>query len=145
MNQSRHNVEMKYGDSLPQRSIPEWAACRFTGLSLLIEALTYMIPDNVDYNEIKRLIKARTTDAEAQAISISGSQDKSEALKELEDELYVELVEQHQRIALFVRSKSGEIKRRLSSLLNTRFGLSTSLTSHCLRSSLPADCPAQRT
>lgn len=72
--------------------------------------------DNVDYNAIKRLIKARTTNGEARAISIPGKENDGKALKELETELYAELFDQHQRIDLFVQSKSGEIKRRLSSL-----------------------------
>ena len=37
-------------------------------------------------------------------------------MAEFEEELFVELVDQHQRIDLFVRSKSGEIERRLSHL-----------------------------
>ncbi|KAI9811594.1 MAG: hypothetical protein M1827_005343 [Pycnora praestabilis] len=90
---------MKYGDSLQQRSIPEWG------------------PYNVDYNDIKHLIKVRTTRDQAQAISIPGrGNSEGKALKDFEDELYAELLEQHQRIDLFVQSKSGEIKRRLNHL-----------------------------
>ncbi|KAI9701534.1 MAG: hypothetical protein M1836_001590 [Candelina mexicana] len=89
---------MKYGQTLHQRSIPEWG------------------PYNVDYNDIKHLIRIRTTRGQAQAISIPGRSDEGQALKEFEDELFTELLEQHDRIGLFVRSKSGEIERRLKHL-----------------------------
>jgi hypothetical protein len=88
------------------------------------------------------LIKARTTDAEAQAIPVPGGENKTDALKKLEDELYVELLKQHQRVDLFVQSKSGEIKRRLGSLWITGIALSTSLTSWWFRSSPSADFSA---
>ncbi|MCJ1389244.1 hypothetical protein MMC18_002100 [Xylographa bjoerkii] len=89
---------MKYGATLQQRSIPEWG--------------TY----NIDYNEIKHLIKRRTTRSQGQAILISGQAAASKASDDFEDELYAELLDQHQRIDLFVRSKSGEIERRLDHL-----------------------------
>ncbi|KAI9873773.1 MAG: hypothetical protein M1830_010614, partial [Pleopsidium flavum] len=89
---------MKYGATLQQRSIPEWGAY------------------NLDYNEIKNLIKVRTTRDQAQAISIPGQENEGNGLQEFENELYAELREQHQRIDLFVQSKSGEIKRKLNHL-----------------------------
>ncbi|KAI9849261.1 MAG: hypothetical protein M1837_004720 [Sclerophora amabilis] len=92
---------MKYGQTLSQRSIPEWASY------------------NVDYNDIKHLIKTKTATAPGQprAIAIPGrSEDREIALSNFEDELFAELLEQHQRIDLFVKSKSGEIKRRLDHL-----------------------------
>ncbi|KAH0533875.1 hypothetical protein FGG08_007505 [Glutinoglossum americanum] len=90
---------MKYGQTLQQRSIPEWG------------------PYNVEYNDIKYLIKVRTTRDQAHAISIPGrGNGENTALVEFEDELYAELSEQHQRIDLFVFSKSGEISRRLNHL-----------------------------
>jgi hypothetical protein len=74
--------------------------------------------DNVEYNDIKHLIKVRTTRDQAHAISIpSRGNGGDTALKEFEDELYSALSEQHQRIDLFVFSKSGEISRRLSKSL----------------------------
>ena len=72
--------------------------------------------DNVDYNEIKQLIKLRTSNAPGQAITIPGQKNDNKALEDFEKELYAELLDQHQRIDLFVRSKSGEIKRRLDHL-----------------------------
>ncbi|MCJ1379090.1 hypothetical protein MMC17_002190 [Xylographa soralifera] len=89
---------MKYGATLQQRSIPEWG--------------TY----NIDYNEIKHLIKRRTTRSQGQAILIPGQASANKASDDFEEELYAELLDQHQRIDLFVRSKSGEIERRLDHL-----------------------------
>ena len=74
------------------------------------------LEDNVDYNEIKQLIKLRTSNATGQAIPIPGQKNDNKALEDFEEELYAELLDQHQRIDLFVRSKSGEIKRRLDHL-----------------------------
>ena len=71
------------------------------------------LEDNVDYNEIKQLIKLRTSNAPGQAITIPGQKNNNKALEDFEEELYAELLDQHQRVDLFVRSKSGEIKRRL--------------------------------
>ena len=73
--------------------------------------------DNVDYNDIKHLIKVRTTQAQGQAKAIPGSDNESRAFHAFEDELYRELRDQHQRIDLFVQSKSGEIIRRLGTSL----------------------------
>ena len=73
-----------------------------------------MLPDNVDYNDLKRLIKLRTTQDQTQAIDVSGNGTTDESsLQAFEDELYAELLEQYQRIDLFVKSKAGEIQRRL--------------------------------
>ena len=107
---------MKYGETLQQRSIPLWETCEYKCLpvSSQYHNLTgHATPDNVDYNDIKRLIKVRTTDNQGQAKSIPGSDNEAKQLSEFEDELYKELREQHQRIDLFVQSKAGEIARRL--------------------------------
>ncbi|KAL8775671.1 MAG: hypothetical protein Q9209_000167 [Squamulea sp. 1 TL-2023] len=86
---------MKYGETLQQRSIPEWE--------------NY----NVDYNDLKRLIKIRTTRGQGEALSIPGHGNEAKALKAFENEFYRQLTDQHQRVNLFVRSKAGEINRRL--------------------------------
>ncbi|KAI4266588.1 MAG: hypothetical protein L6R38_008660 [Xanthoria sp. 2 TBL-2021] len=86
---------MKYGETLQQRSIPEWE--------------NY----NVDYNDLKRLIKVRTTRGQGEALSIPGHGNEAKALKAFEQEFYRELTDQHQRVDLFVQSKAGEISRRL--------------------------------
>ena len=67
--------------------------------------------DNVDYNELKHLIKAHTTRAQGSAIAIPGQADTS--LRIFEDLFFNELSNQHDRVDLFVRSKSDEISRRL--------------------------------
>ncbi|KAL1639662.1 hypothetical protein SLS58_007721 [Diplodia intermedia] len=85
---------MKYGDTLRQRSIPQWG------------------PYNLDYDEIKHLIKEHTTPGNGKAVSIPGQPDVDRC--EFEDQLFDILSGEHQRIDLFVRSKSGEIERRLN-------------------------------
>ncbi|KAF2086067.1 hypothetical protein K490DRAFT_44972, partial [Saccharata proteae CBS 121410] len=67
--------------------------------------------DNIDYDEIKHLIKDHTTPGSGKAVSIPGQGHVRE--REFEDQLFALLAQEHQRIDLFVRSKSGEIKRRL--------------------------------
>jgi hypothetical protein len=67
--------------------------------------------DNVDYRDIKVFIKEHTTPGAGKTISIPGHVDQK-AL-DLDDELCAILEDQHNRIDLFVRSKAGEIQRRL--------------------------------
>jgi hypothetical protein len=69
------------------------------------------IGDNVDYNDIKQLIKKHTTSASGKAVIIPG-QSKDDQ-HQADDLLYQVLCEQHERINLFVRSKKYEIDRRL--------------------------------
>ncbi|KAL8732586.1 MAG: hypothetical protein Q9181_003884 [Wetmoreana brouardii] len=71
------------------------------------------ISDNVDYNELKRLIKIRTTRGQGEALTIPGCENEAKALQSFENEFYAELKDQHQRVDLFVQSKAGEIHRRL--------------------------------
>ncbi|KAF2665760.1 hypothetical protein BT63DRAFT_459338 [Microthyrium microscopicum] len=89
---------MKYGETLRQRSVPQWAY------------------QNVAYDSIKKLIKEHTTPNRIKAVSIPGQGDAVEEL--FENQLFDLLVEQHGNINLFVRSKSGEIDRRLDHLGN---------------------------
>ncbi|KAF2809744.1 uncharacterized protein BDZ99DRAFT_417899 [Mytilinidion resinicola] len=84
---------MKYGETLRQRSIPQWGH------------------HNVDYDDIKHLIKEHTTPGSGKAVAIPGQGD--EDAQAFEDELFSLLLEQHDRINLFIKSKSGEIERRL--------------------------------
>ena len=65
----------------------------------------------MDYDSIKRLIKEHTTPNRTKAISIPGQGDAVES--DFEEALFQLFVEQHDRICLFVKSKSGEIDRRL--------------------------------
>ncbi|KAL9002076.1 MAG: hypothetical protein Q9188_004968, partial [Gyalolechia gomerana] len=68
---------------------------------------------NVDYNDLKRLIKIRTTRGQGEALTIPGHQNEARSLQAFENEFFAELVDQHQRVDLFVQSKAGEINRRL--------------------------------
>lgn len=87
---------MKFGETLYQRSIPQWA------------------PYNVDYNSLKRLIKQRTTETASGPVSIPGQEPSHAIWKPLDDELFPILKHEHDRAALFLRSKLGEINRRLN-------------------------------
>ena len=87
---------MKFGETLYQRSIPQWA------------------PYNVDYNSLKRLIKQRTTEAATEPVSIPGQGPSQSVWQPLDDELFPVLKHEHDRSALFIRSKLGEISRRLT-------------------------------
>ncbi|KAL8761802.1 MAG: hypothetical protein Q9184_002125 [Pyrenodesmia sp. 2 TL-2023] len=89
---------MKYGDTLHQWSIPEWEHY------------------NVDYNDLKSLIRRRTTRGQGEALTIPGHSNEANALQAFEDEFFFQLVGQHQRVDLFVQSKAGEINRRLAHL-----------------------------
>lgn len=72
---------MKYGSELSQRSVPEWKS------------------HNLDYDEIKNIIKRATTD---DAKDPTTEQHVLDALKN-----------EFEHISLFVRSKTGEIDRRI--------------------------------
>ncbi len=73
-------------------------------------------PDNVDYNDLKSLIRRRTTRGQGEALTIPGHANEAKALQAFEDEFFSQLVDQHQRVDLFVQSKAGEISRRLAHL-----------------------------
>ncbi len=84
---------MKFGERFENESVPEWSVF------------------NLDYRALKEFIKANTTRDQAKAIAIPGHQDT--ALSRFEDELYLELCRQHDRVGLFVSSKADELGRRL--------------------------------
>lgn len=67
--------------------------------------------DNIDYNELKHLIREHTTKSQATAISIPGQPDQ--ALKRFESFFCDQLRDQHERVDLFVKSKADEFRRRL--------------------------------
>lgn len=69
--------------------------------------------DNIDYNDIKQLIKIHTTDAKSRPTPIPGKENETNEYRSFDDELQEELYNQHQRIGLFVHCKAGEITRRL--------------------------------
>ncbi|KAL9037492.1 MAG: hypothetical protein Q9214_005683, partial [Letrouitia sp. 1 TL-2023] len=68
---------------------------------------------NVDYNDLKYLIKAHTTRGQGRAVTIPTQKNAAKALEAFEDEFFSELRNQHQRVDLFVQSKTGEVTRRL--------------------------------
>lgn len=84
---------MKYGDTLRQRSIAEWAHY------------------NIDYDFLKDLIKHQTTSETAKALSIPGQGETIE--RAFGDSFFHVLLDQHNRVNNFVKSKSGEIESRL--------------------------------
>lgn len=69
--------------------------------------------DNVDYNGLKYLIKERTTNIKTNPVTIPGQGPSSDAWTQLETELFPIIWQQHDRVSLFIRSKYGELKRRL--------------------------------
>jgi site-specific recombinase XerD len=80
-------------------------------LSVGSSSLTSPSLDNVDYNELKHLIKVNTTRGQGRAVPIPGHADG--ALQKFENLFYAELWSQHDRVDLFVKSKADEISRRL--------------------------------
>jgi hypothetical protein len=70
--------------------------------------------DNIDYNELKSLIRTHTSPPpdSAKPVVIPGQEDKE--LERFEARFARELGAQHARIDLFVRSKADEFQRRLS-------------------------------
>ncbi|PVH92536.1 hypothetical protein DM02DRAFT_722056 [Periconia macrospinosa] len=84
---------MKYGSTLRQHSVSEWEHF------------------NIDYDYLKGLIKQQTTPGTSKDVSISGQEEITD--EAFGDTFYKALKAQHDRISLFIRSKSGEIERRL--------------------------------
>lgn len=70
--------------------------------------------DNVDYDAVKHLIKECTSSGagKGKAIDIPGEGGDAKVLGE--KRLYGVLVSEHERVGLFVKSKSNEIQGRLS-------------------------------
>jgi SPX domain protein involved in polyphosphate accumulation len=68
--------------------------------------------DNIDYTELKHLIKANTTRGQGEAVAEPG-QPADEAFQRFEDDFAQELFNQHERVDLFVKSKADEFDRRL--------------------------------
>lgn len=87
---------MKFGETLYHLSVPKWAAY------------------NVKYNELKHLIKQRTSAGSSLPISVPTA--GSSRWQDLENELHLIIQREYQNVALFLRTKQGEIERRLSYL-----------------------------
>ena len=69
---------------------------------------------NVNYNQLKHLIKVRTSTGSAIPVSIPSA--SVSRWHDLENELYSVIEQEYENVALFLRSKQGEIERRLSHL-----------------------------
>lgn len=73
--------------------------------------------DNIDYDEIKAFIKEHTTPGKGKTVPIPGQTD--EKLLDFEIALFKIFKEQHDRIGMFVKSKAGEIRRRIGKLMSS--------------------------
>jgi hypothetical protein len=111
---------MKYGQNFEKESVPEWSLRKSpinegthqdSETAIADHSNPATSTDNIDYNSLKHHIKVHTTRDQATAISIPGHQDN--ALAKFEDELFLELCRQHDRVDLFVTSKASELSRRL--------------------------------
>lgn len=87
---------MKFGASLAERSVPQWR--------------TY----NIDYAQIKHLIKQVTTPGQGVAIAIPGRGDQLS--RQLEDQIFSLLSSECNHVSLFVRSKGYEVESRLATI-----------------------------
>ena len=109
---------MKFGDTLRERSIPQWAyrePLDFAGCQG--DVLKCFSTDNIDYDDLKRMVKDNTTSTHNQPKFIPGQGNEA---KEFEDELYGQLLEQHERVGRFVQSKADELACRLGTPQATR-------------------------
>lgn len=105
---------MKFGETLRERSAPQWAIRESIKLCNDLDTiLICLVLENIDYDDLKRIIKDRTTSTQNQPRFIPGQGNEAKALKDFEKELYDQLLEQHERVSRFVRSKGDELARRL--------------------------------
>lgn len=91
---------------------------------------------NVDYDYLKDLIKHQTTSGSSKAVSIPGQGKTTE--RAFGDTFYKALKAQHDRINLFIRSKTGEIERRLEHINRSLKQLQTRQGSNGPSDRLPA-------
>ena len=105
---------MKYGETLRQRSIPGWAERkRYPSVAATNHGiyLTFFSTDNIDYDEIKLLIKDHTTPGKGKAVSVPGQ--GNEAEYDFEKRLFGIFMRENANISLFVKTKVLEIERSL--------------------------------
>ncbi|RMZ69261.1 spx domain-containing [Pyrenophora seminiperda CCB06] len=111
-----HFSGMKYGDTLRQRSIPEWGHCKLlTSLCYRERRLAanhWAHTDNIDYDYLKDLIKHQTTPGTNKAVSIPGQGESTE--RAFGDTFFKVLAEQHDRINLFHSGDVSEVRQWLS-------------------------------
>lgn len=102
---------MKFGQTLQQRSVPQWAPCESIHHPILTELMDL---DNVDYEDLKHLIKEHTAGkVTSHPVAIPGPGVADTAYTELEDALFPILCQEHERVNLFTKSKYGEFERRI--------------------------------
>ena len=90
---------MKFGETFRHVSAPQWSHY------------------NIDYDELKQLIKARTAPTGTTPVTVPGQHGPSDdKWAKLENELLPILQEQHERVNLFTKSKAGELQRRVGHL-----------------------------
>lgn len=65
---------------------------------------------------MKQLIKERTSNTQTNPVTIPGQRPSNDAWTQLESELFPILWQQHERVSLFIKSKHGEIGRRLDQI-----------------------------
>lgn len=88
---------MKYGSELSRRSVPEWRA------------------HNLDYNEVKHLIKSVTSKASKQPVSSPTAQGSAPSKKKSGVRKVASALDREfESIDMFVQLKAGEIDRRLA-------------------------------
>ena len=74
------------------------------------------LTDNIDYDDLKQMVKDHTAGTSNRPRFIPGQGSEAQACKDFEIEIYGELVQQHDRVCLFVQSKAGELVRRLGTV-----------------------------
>ena len=72
--------------------------------------------DNLDYDDLKQMVKDHTASAPNHPLFIPGQGSEARATKDIEDEMYGQLLQQHDRVDLFVQSKAGELARKLGTV-----------------------------
>lgn len=109
---------MKFGDTLRERSIPQWAYRESNQLTwfLVVLRLISGATDNIDYDDLKQMVKDHTVSAPSHPLFIPGQGGEAKAIKDFEDEMYGQLLQQHDRVGLFVQSKAGELARKLGTV-----------------------------
>ncbi len=73
-------------------------------------------PENVQYDSLKQLIKENTSSFQTKPVTIPGQGPSNDAWKQLEDEIFSLLKEEHHKVCEFIRIKYAEIGRRLAQL-----------------------------
>lgn len=79
---------------------------------------TFIFADNLDYGNIKKLIKEQTTPGKGKAISVPGH--AADIAEDFEDQLLLVFYQEHERVSRFVKSKWYEINSRLGRFATVR-------------------------